>query len=85
MHSFTEASLQYSLAKPVFIMEGLKMAKTRETVCKYYKAMGECSKGREASHNGYCQKCDKYYPRAKVRHINEKKKKLNEIKSKEIY
>jgi hypothetical protein len=47
--------------------------------------MGECSKGREASHNGYCQKCDKYYPRAKVRHINEKKKKLNEIKSKEIY
>jgi hypothetical protein len=61
------------------------MAKTRETVCKYYKAMGECSKGREASHMGYCQKCDKYEPRARIRHINEKKKKLLEIRAKEKY
>jgi hypothetical protein len=59
------------------------MARTRETVCKYYKSAGECSKGREASHNGYCQKCDKYEPRARVRHINMKKKKLNDIRSKE--
>lgn len=61
------------------------MSKTRETVCKFYKSAGECSKGREANHFGYCQKCDKYYPRAKVRHINMKKKKLNEIKMKEPF
>jgi hypothetical protein len=61
------------------------MAKTRETVCMYYESIGVCKKGREASHTGYCQKCDKYYPRAKVRHINQKKKKLNEIKRKEEY
>jgi hypothetical protein len=35
------------------------MAKLRETVCKYYVSAGVCKKGREASHNGYCQKCDK--------------------------
>ncbi len=53
------------------------MSKFRETPCKYYIACGECSKGREAAHNTYCQHCDKYYPRAKVRHIN-KKKQYNE-------
>ena len=53
------------------------MAKLRETPCKYYVAFGECSKGRKACHAGYCQHCDKYYPRAKVRHIN-KKKQYNE-------
>lgn len=61
------------------------MAKYRETVCMYYISAGECKKGREASHNGYCQKCDKYCPRAKVRHINKKKKKLNEIRKNEVY
>lgn len=44
------------------------MAKTRETPCKYYVCKGECKKGREADHNGYCQHCNKYYPRARVRH-----------------
>lgn len=49
------------------------MSKYRETPCKYYLSYGECSKGREAEHKGYCQHCDKYCPRAKVRHINKKK------------
>lgn len=36
------------------------MAKAREIVCKYYASLGVCEKGREASHRGYCQRCDKY-------------------------
>ena len=58
----------------------LKMAKDRETVCLYYISMGECKKGREASHKGYCQKCNKYYPRSKGKHINMKKKKIEKIR-----
>ena len=53
------------------------MAKFREIPCKYYVAMGECLKGREACHKGYCQHCGKYEPRAKVRQVN-KKKQYNE-------
>ena len=49
------------------------MAKFRETPCKFYIAKGECTKGRDAVHYGYCQHCSKYVPRAKVRHINKKK------------
>lgn len=56
------------------------MSKARLTPCKYYICAGECSKGREAEHNGYCQKCNKYEPRAKERHLNLKKDKLNKIK-----
>ncbi|SEU28871.1 hypothetical protein SAMN05443270_4632 [Lacrimispora sphenoides] len=59
------------------------MAKDRETPCKYYICAGKCEKGREADHKGYCQKCDKYLPRARVRHINIKKKKLDKIKRNE--
>lgn len=51
--------------------------KYRETPCKFYICLGECKKGRAAEHKGYCQHCDKYYPRTKVRHIN-KKKQYNE-------
>lgn len=61
------------------------MAKYRETVCMYYVSAGECKKGREASHEHYCQKCNKYYPRAKVRYINKKKQKLQKIKASEKY
>ena len=61
------------------------MSKTRETPCKYYVCKGECKKGREADHNGYCQHCNKYYPRAKVRHINKKKVYLDKIKRSEKY
>ncbi len=59
------------------------MSKDRETVCIHYVSMGVCAKGREASHKGYCQKCDQYYPRSKERHIDLKRKKLDKIRSKE--
>ena len=49
------------------------MAHFRETPCKYYLAYGECTKGRNANYKGYCQHCNKYCPRAKVRHLNKKK------------
>ncbi|MDO5538960.1 MAG: hypothetical protein Q4F83_02645 [Eubacteriales bacterium] len=49
------------------------MAKYREVPCKYYIALGQCKKGREAVHKKYCQHCEKYYPRAKVRNINKKR------------
>lgn len=52
------------------------MAKYKEEVCMYYVSLGECKKGREACHEKYCQKCNKYYPRAKVHHINRKKREL---------
>ena len=47
--------------------------KDREIVCKYYICKDECAKGRTAEFRGYCQRCDKYEPRAKERHINKKK------------
>lgn len=61
------------------------MAKLRETVCIHYISTGKCEKGREACHKGYCQTCDKYYPRAKVRHLNVKKQKLEKIRKNEKY
>ena len=60
--------------------ERIRMAKDRETPCKYYICAGQCQKGREADHAHYCQKCDKYYPRARVRHLNQKKEKLNKLR-----
>ncbi len=60
------------------------MAHYRETVCIYYVAAGQCKKGREASHQRYCQKCDQYMPRARVRHMNQKKKKLEGIRKREM-
>lgn len=59
------------------------MAKDRETPCMFYICETECSKGRKAEHNGYCQKCDKYVPRVKEKHLNRKKHKLNRIREKE--
>lgn len=61
------------------------MSKDRETPCKYYICAGECTRGREAEHNGYCQHCNKYVPRARVRHLNKKKEKLQKIREKEIF
>lgn len=61
------------------------MAKDRITPCKYYIAFGECSRGREASHNGYCQKCGKYVPRVKERHLNGKKQELEKIRKNDQY
>ena len=39
------------------------MAKDRIEPCKYYICAGQCDKGRNADHHGYCQKCGKYIPR----------------------
>jgi len=61
------------------------MAKDRIEPCKYYICKGECSKGREANHNGYCQKCSKYVPRVKRRHLNRKKQEIDKIRRKEEY
>ena len=59
------------------------MAKDRIEPCTYYICAGECAKGRGADHRGYCQKCNKYVPRVKVKHLNQKKDKLNKIREKE--
>ena len=62
------------------------MAKFREEPCKSYVCANQpCEKNREAEHNGYCQRCGKYEPRAKVRHVNRKKQELEKIRKKEIY
>lgn len=61
------------------------MAKDRETPCLYYICMGECKKSRDANHWHYCQKCDKYKPRSRVRHLNNKKEKLEKIRKSERY
>lgn len=53
--------------------------------CKYYQHKGECSKGRDADHNGYCQKCGKYEPRVRRRHLNKKKQELEKIRKNERY
>lgn len=59
--------------------------KDRIEPCKYYLCKGKCSKGRESDHNGYCQKCGKYEPRIRKRHLNVKKQKLNKIWKTEEY
>ena len=53
--------------------------KTRETPCLYYICKGQCSKGRDAEHTGYCQHCDKYKPRVRERHLNKKKQYLDKL------
>lgn len=61
------------------------MSKDRQTPCLYYICAGECKKNRKAEHNGYCQHCDKYKARARVRYINIKKQKLEKIRKNERY
>ena len=58
------------------------MARERIEQCESYICLGQCKKNRDANHNGYCQKCDKYRPRVRRRHLNEKKQKLAKLKSK---
>ena len=59
------------------------MAKDRIEPCVYYICAGECEKGREADHSGYCQTCGKYVPRVRIKHPNQKKQKLNKIRENE--
>jgi len=49
------------------------MARDRIEPCEFYICAGQCKKNREAKHNGYCQKCDKYRPRVRRKHPNMKK------------
>lgn len=43
------------------------------------------SERKRIDHVHYCQKCSKYRPRSKVRHLNRKKAKLDKIKQNEKY
>ena len=61
------------------------MARDRVEPCKSYICKGQCKKGREADHNGYCQKCGKYKPRIGKKHINKKKQALEKIRKNERY
>lgn len=61
------------------------MSKDRLTPCLYYVCEGTCEKGRESSHKNYCQTCEKYQPRARVKHVNKKKEKLEKIRKNERY
>lgn len=60
------------------------MSKYKETPCTYYIAFGECKKGREACHSGYCQHCDKYTPRARVKPTNKKKQYMEKLRKREM-
>jgi len=44
------------------------MATDRQTPCLYYVCAGLCKKGRKADHTHYCQHCNKYKPRVRVRY-----------------
>lgn len=61
------------------------MTTDRRTPCLYYICSGLCEKGRKADHAHYCQKCNKYKPRAGVRCNNQKKEKLDKIRKNERY
>lgn len=61
------------------------MSRDRIEPCKFYICAGHCTKGREANHKGYCQKCSKYVPRVRKKHTNEKKQKLQKIRENERY
>lgn len=53
------------------------MANYREIPCMYYECKGICKKGKkDAEHNGRCQTCSKYKPRARL-HLPNKKKAYN--------
>ena len=60
------------------------MARYREIPCKYYIAMGQCQKGRQACHKTYCQHCGKDEPRGKVKCPNRKKQDLYHRRVKDI-
>lgn len=61
------------------------MATDRQTPCIHYICAGLCEKGRKADHAHYCQHCDKYKPRARVRYKNQKKERLEKIRKNEKY
>ena len=66
-------------------LEDQQMAADRQTPCIHYVCAGLCEKGRKADHAHYCQHCDKYKPRARMRYKNQKKEKLEKIRKNEKY
>ena len=64
---------------------GYSMAKDRIEPCESYICKGQCKKGRDAYHSGYCQKCGKYRPRVRKHHIHRKKQELEKIRKEERY
>lgn len=52
------------------------MSRYRIEPCVNYVCKGNCSKGRIADHRGYCQKCNLYEPRVRLKHKNLKKEKI---------
>lgn len=63
----------------------MHLSKDRIEPCKFYVCEGQCTKGRSASHKWYCQKCSRYVPRVRKKHMNEKKQKLEKIRKDEVY
>lgn len=59
--------------------------KDRIEPCEFYECKGKCENGRDANHLGYCQRCKIYKPRVRKKHINLKKKKLENIRKNERY
>lgn len=61
------------------------MSKDRQDPCKFYICEHhQCEKGRVGEHKNYCQKCNLYQPRARVKHVNIKKQKLQKIRETEM-
>lgn len=60
------------------------MARDRIEPCTYYICARQCKKGRDANHHGYCQKCGKYVPRVRKKHLNQKKLALEKIRSRDF-
>ena len=63
------------------------MAKTREIVCIHYMAAGECDLGKKAEFYGHCQTCPTYKKKKgmKPARVNNKRKKLEKIRKKDLY
>ena len=61
------------------------MARDRLEPCKHYICEGSCEKKRNASHSNYCQRCDKYVPRIKQHHTNQKKQKSRKMRELDIF
>ena len=61
------------------------MSKDRLTPCKSYVCEGECTKGKKAEHKRLCQTCKGYEPRARIKHENRKRAKLEKIRKSEKY
>lgn len=60
--------------------------KTREIQCKFYICHGQCSKNKEASFYGICQKCQLYEKKdgVKPNRSDNRKKKMDKICKKEL-